>query len=574
MSALWAYSGQHDPSIEASMAGALAHRGSHRVDVLRSASTTVGVALAHDDTRLGGIARDVSTGRWLAAVGRLRLGVSVDDLLRMWITGGAAGLRAEHPECIVMTGDGSTTTVIRDAAGVRTAYWTRHGGRVLVAVEPKAIVAVDGVPRRIDARAVAQFLMFSFVPGERCSVEGISELPAGSELRIDDRTGDCDVRRWFVHEDIQSDGGDAGPWVRRARTAIDRAVADRLPPGESVGAFLSGGLDSSLVVAAACASRRERGESPPTTFSLHFGHDLPNELAWSQAVADHCQTEHHVLEVSGADLRPVLRRMVWHLDEPIGDPVTAGNFVLARLASQHTRWVLNGEGGDPVFGGPKNLPMLLAHCYPTMHGPYAREEQYLATWRRAGDEVFSLLHPDYRGQIDRERDLIGVVRPYFTAAQPTAFLNKLMVTNMRLKGAHLILPKVDRMLGSFRLTPLSPLFDPNVIALSLRMPPQAKLRHGTEKWVLKAAYEDMLPASVIQRPKSGMRVPVQVWFQGELKRMARELLSPRSVRQAGVFDPSRVRDVLKYRTGRDGLRSWMLVTFELWRRLVIDRESL
>ena len=126
------------------------------------------------------------------------------------------------------------------------------------------------------------------------------------------------------------------------------------------------------------------------------------------------------------------------------------------------------------------------------------------------------------------------------ADRPVHFLNKLMVANMRLKGAHLILPKVDRMLGSQGMSPLSPLFDRDVIELSMRMPPQAKLHHGVEKWVLKQAYVDVLPTEVITRPKSGMRIPVHSWFQHELERAARDLLSPRAVRRAGVFDERRV----------------------------------
>jgi asparagine synthase (glutamine-hydrolysing) len=269
----------------------------------------------------------------------------------------------------------------------------------------------------------------------------------------------------------------------------------------------------------------------------------------------------------------MLREMIWHLDEPIGDPVTAGNFALAKTAAEHARWVLNGEGGDPVFGGPKNLPMLLAHWYPTLDGPHAREERYLALWRRAGDEVSALLHPDLRREFDHERDLVEVVRPYFTADRPVHFLNKLIVANMRLKGAHLILPKVDRMLGAHGLTPLSPLFDVDVIRLSLRLPPRTKLCNGVEKWILKRAYEDLLPPSVIARPKSGMRVPVHSWFQRELRREAKALLSPKAVRKAGVFDAHRVSDILKYRTGRDGLRLWMLITFELWRRMVFEGDT-
>ena len=283
-------------------------------------------------------------------------------------------------------------------------------------------------------------------------------------------------------------------------------------------------------------------------------------------------TDHQELEIRPSDLNPLLRRMVWHLDEPIGDPVTSGNFLLAEAAATSARWVLNGEGGDPVFGGPKNLPMLLGHWYAPDGGLERRTGQYLATWRRAGEDVGRLLHPDVRAAVDLQRDVAAAVAPHLTSDVPVHFLNKLMIINMRLKGANLILPKVDRMLGAHGVTPLSPLFDPALIRLSLRMPPRMKLRAGVEKDVLNRAFADVLPSAVVERAKSGMRVPVHSWFRTSSS--APPTTSCRRARSsaAGIFDHRRVRDLRNYRTGRDGIRLWMLVTFELGRRHVVERE--
>jgi asparagine synthase (glutamine-hydrolysing) len=576
MTALWVYSGAPDPALDRLLASSLRHRGHLGREagggVVGSPAATVGVLLPRPDRRLGGVAAEPCRSLAVGIAGRLQDGTCAAGVLADYLVGGAGAIERLPGEWVVAVRDGNLLTVWRDAAGVRTAYWGRHGGRVVVGVEPKAVLATPGFPRRLDAGAVAQFLAFSFVPGERCTLRDLHELPAGHRLEIDLRSGGVRVVRWFVHEDIEPAEGSPDGHIAAVRQVVDRAVAGRVPNGEPVAAFLSGGLDSSIVASVAASVRRERGESAPTTLSLHFGADLPNELEFARAVATRAGTDHRVLEVRGGQLASMLRSMVWYLDEPIGDPVTVGNFALARFAADVSPWVLNGEGGDPVFGGPKNLPMLLAHWYPTLDGPNAREEQYLATWRRAGEEVNALLHPDLRREVDRERDLLDVFRPYFSAARPVHFLNKLMVANIRLKGAHLILPKVDRMLGAHGLTPLSPLFDIDVLRASLELPPTMKLRWGVEKWVLKRAYDDLLPAEVIARRKSGMRVPVHSWFHGELRREAKTLLSARAVRRAGVFDPRRVRDILDYKTGRDGLRLWMLVTFELWRRMVFEGE--
>ena len=274
---------------------------------------------------------------------------------------------------------------------------------------------------------------------------------------------------------------------------------------------------------------------------------------------------------------PRFRQMVWHLDDPIGDPITQPNFELAAHASRDVRFIFNGEGGDPCFGGPKNICMMLHHWYGGLNrGENFRERHYLESYRRAWDEIEFLLSDDVRAQIDVERDLDGVFAPYLRTDHPRLFLNRLTAINIREKGAHLIQPKVERMLGAHGLTPLAPLFDERLVRLSFEMPARMKLHRGIEKVILKRAYENDLPAEVINRPKSGMRVPVHYWFRSEMRRYARRMLSPKSVQQVGLFNPERVKQLLSYNIeegrGRYGLRLWMLITFELWRRMVVDGE--
>ena len=270
--------------------------------------------------------------------------------------------------------------------------------------------------------------------------------------------------------------------------------------------------------------------------------------------------------------------MIWHLDDPIGDPITMPNFELASRAANECAQIFNGEGGDPIFGGPKNIPMLLHHWYGGVdRGKQFREEAYLQSYRRGYEEVSRLLTPEFRASFSIDEELTEPLTPFFACPHSRGFLDKLCAINIRLKGAHLILPKVERMLGAWRVQADAPLFDASLIRLSYRMPSQMRLRHGVEKIVIKDAYRDAIPLDVVMRPKSGMRVPVHYWFQGELKRYARRVLSSRSLKREGIFDPVRVRELLRYDTqegpGRYGLRLWMLLTFELWRRIVIDGEA-
>jgi asparagine synthase (glutamine-hydrolysing) len=474
---------------------------------------------------------------------------------------------------VLVVRDRQRLHLARDGAGVRTLYYGQHAGRLLFAIEPKGILAAPGFPRRLRPAAVAQYLTFSFLPGAGTMLEDVFELPAGHLLTFDGESV-VSVQRYFHFETCErSETSEAVDWVRRFRTICAQAVAERLPSDEPVGVFLSGGIDSSLVTAEVARQHAH----PVKTYAIHFGTKYPHELDFARAVARRWNTEHHEVLIRPRDFLPRLRRIIWHLDDPIGDPITVPNFELAARAAQDARWVFNGEGGDPCFGGPKNLPMLLHHWYGGFdRGENFRERLYLASYRRAYDDLGQLLSPEWQARIDPVADLERVLSPFLQSPDPGPFLNKLMAANIRLKGAHLILPKVERMTGAWGLTPLSPLFDERLMRLSFTMPPRLKIAGGVEKVLLKHAYADALPAEVIARPKSGMRVPVHFWFRGEMQRYARHILRPRQLRQSGIFNPEHVRKLLRYDSegsqGRYGLRLWMLVTFEIWRRLVIERE--
>jgi asparagine synthase (glutamine-hydrolysing) len=475
--------------------------------------------------------------------------------------------------------DGDRLLLFRDGAGRRTVYHTMHHGRFVFAIEPKALYRMPGFSPRLRPGAVAQYLTFSFVPGEGTMLEDIFELPAGAYLDYHGgQKSSWRAERYVRVEDValttrELQFSDAD-WIARFQEHFSDATEDLRPRGEPVAIYLSGGIDSSIVTAEVKAHHDEQVK----TFSVHFGSHYPNELAYARLVAAHCGVEHEEVLIQPRNFLPQLHDMIWHLDEPIGDPVAMPNYELARyVARQGFRWVFNGEGGDPCFGGPKNLPLLLQHWYGGVQKtPNFREKLYLASYRRAYEEMDHLLTPEWRQQIDPVCDLEAILTPFFQTQHPHRFLDKLLAINMRLKGAHLILPKVERMLAAAGLMPLSPLFDERLMQLAFALPGHLKLHHGVEKIILKKAFVGRVPQAVIERPKSGMRVPVHFWFQGELRRYARKLLSPRQVKAAGMFRPERVQQLLRYDTeegeGRFGLRLWMLLTLELWRRMVFHEE--
>jgi asparagine synthase (glutamine-hydrolysing) len=465
--------------------------------------------------------------------------------------------------------------VARDPLGCHGVYYGRVDGEWLIASEPKAITSDPKFTRTICPAAVALYLSCSFVPGGGTMLEGLFELQAGHVAIF--RSGQEPVIRcYFEFEQDEYDPDTAACssdqyWIGRTRETIERAVAERMPD-EPPAVFLSGGLDSSIV-AAEVARQCDR---PIETFTIHFGKKYHHELDYARAVAERIGSRHHEIEIKPRCFLSRFREMVWHLDDPIGDPITQPNFELARIVGERFGSVFNGEGGDPLFGGPKNIGMMLNHWYGLDREPNFRERAYLESYRRAWTELELLLSDDFKKEIHFADDVESVFKPMLNGDRPASFLNKLMAINIRFKGANLILPKVDRMLAAHSVVPLSPLFDDQLTKLSFEMPPLMKLRSGVEKYVLKRAYEDELPASVIKRPKSGMRVPVHYWMQREMRRFSKKMLARKRLSRSGIFNPDRVKQMLRYETeqanGRYGLRLWMLLTFEVWREIVVEQK--
>lgn len=475
-------------------------------------------------------------------------------------------------------GCGEDFFLLRDAAGVKAIYWTTLPDRLLFASEIKALFADPAVPRNMRLGALPEYLTFSFIPGQRTMFENIEELQPGTILQY--RHGQAITRRYFTFEEREWDGKDGGTeqdYAHNLRAVLEKAVDDCCRASRHTPAiFLSGGVDSSSVLA--LTARRLAG-TPVKTFSAHFGSRYANENNFVNLMVERYHTAHTWLEICPARFMKQMRRIIWCLDDPIGDPITVPNFLLAEAAAQVTNLVLNGEGGDPCFGGPKNIPMMLASLYGPSPGRAEAnwlECAYLFSFRKYFSELAQILRPDVLRQTGGEEALMSIITPFVRAAKPQSFLNKLMAMNIRLKGANLILVKVDKMTSANGILALPPLFAREVIEASMACPPQWKLCGNIEKHILKRAVEDIVPTPIIQRRKSGMMVPVRFWFRGEMKRYASQMLSKRNLERLGFFNIPYVLDLLHYdnadsHSSHYGLKLWMLITFLLWHEQMIEK---
>lgn len=476
---------------------------------------------------------------------------------------------------VLATQRGDAFYLLRDPAGVKALYWTVYQGRLLFSSEIKALFADPTLPRRMRLGALPEYLAFSFVPGANTLFENIQELLPGALLHF--HRGQARVHRHFCFENSSATPSPAPDCTALVRTALEQSVAECLAvsPQRLPAVFLSGGIDSSAVLAVAA---QQRPEARFPTFSAHFGAEYARENDFVQLMVNRYRTDHHWLEIRPDGFLEQLREIIWRLDDPIGDPVTVPNYLLAQAACQVADVVLNGEGGDPCFGGPKNIPMLMARLYGPLPGEAPTgwlERNYLRAFQRCYQDLSALLNPDVFRQAGGEDALTALLEPYFQAPQPPDFVNKLMSINIRLKGAHLILVKVEKMSAAHGLLALPPLFSRRIIEASMMCPPGEKLAGSVEKSVLKKAVHGLVPDAIIARPKSGMMVPVRFWFQGELRRYGQGLLSRPRICQGGLFNPDYVERLLNYEMDgvpglRHGLKLWMLMTFLLWHEQMVE----
>ncbi|HEX7243051.1 MAG TPA: asparagine synthase-related protein [Longimicrobiaceae bacterium] len=449
--------------------------------------------------------------------------------------------------------------LLRDGAGARTAYLAGDAAQGWsFAARLRALRRAPGVPGDVDPVALRDYLTCAFVPGERTMWKGVRELRPGTALALPDGREHV---FWEPRERVEDPDAPLEAHAARLRALLEEAVRARLPRSGPVGVYLSGGVDSSLVTA--LAARQAPG--PVHTYALHFGGRYPNELRFSGMVAEHCGTVHHVLELPAATIREHLAESLAALDDPIGDPLTTPNLLLGRAASRDVEVILNGEGGDPSFGGPKNTPMLLHALYGT---PDELVAAYLRSFEKCYDDLPRLLTPEVRAELEGGPPAGHWFAGLLGDGGMRHYLNRLLDVNVRFKGADHILTKVANLTTANGLLGRSPLADRRVIDAGFAIPPEHKLAGTVEKAVLKAAVADLLPHEVVHRPKSGMLVPVQAWFAGELRAYARDLLLDRRARTRPYFERATVREWLDTpRAPKRGVRIWLLLTMELWMRV-------
>ena len=480
----------------------------------------------------------------------------------------------------------------RDRLGIKPLYYTVADGRLLFASELKALLQLPDIERTLDWGSVHHLFTSLHTPQTESIIEGVRKLAPGHILvaRSDGRLRIEPY--WDVTFAPDRDRSEAW-FAERLRELLEESVRLHLVSDVPLGAFLSGGIDSSSVVAA--AARLTSG--PVKTFSIGFADADYNELHHARRVAARFGTEHHEL-VLEPDVLGIMEDLAWFLDEPFGDPSAIPTFMVSKLAAEHVTVVLSGDGGDELFAGYDKYRV------------ERRERRYRlvpAPLRRALGRVGGRMHEGMKGRnflrhialdgadryldgsalfkADQTRLLfqreaferLSTCDPVAEAARRLAAANGDWLSVLQYQDLKHYLPldiltKVDRMSMAHSLETRVPLLDHKLVEFAATIPPRFRLRGGTTKYIFKRAMRGILPDEVIDRPKHGFAVPLGRWFRGQLRSVVQDLLLSERCRARGVFNAEYIEQLLRMQErGRDlDFQLWTLMSFELWCRRFLD----
>jgi len=499
-----------------------------------------------------------------------------------------------------------TTLVARDALGVKPLYYTEQPQGIAFASEIKGLLKLAPGLRELDVAALHRYLSFLWCPGEGTPLKAVRKLLPGEAMVL--RNGKIERRfTWYrlpafrgIARDLDERASVEGT-ERFVRAAVQRQMVADVP----VGAFLSGGLDSSAVVAFAreispdlqCFTIRQIGGAEQGS---------TDDLPYAEAVAKHLGVKLHTVEIEASRMAGDIERMVWQLDEPLADPAPLNVLYICELARQNgMKVLLSGAGGDDLFTGYRRhraielerwWNWLPAGVRRALEGATARLDQRRATARRlaklfdgaglSGDErianyfrwarednLLALYTPEARASIGGATALapmLDFMKPLPASLPP---LERMLALEQRFFLSDHNLPYTDKMSMAVGVEVRVPLLDLELVEFAARIPTNIKQKGGVGKWVFKKAMEPYLPHDVIYRPKSGFGAPLRRWMQNELRPLVGDLLGEQSLRRRGLFDPQAVaRLVEANQTGRIDANYTLLslLAIEIWCRRFID----
>lgn len=508
-----------------------------------------------------------------------------EAILACYAARGGAGLAELEGQFALGLHDASDGSLwlIRDRLGILPLYYYVNATLFAFASEVKALL--PALPEvRADTHSLDAYLSQRAVPAPYTLFEGIRKLPPAHVLRVTERGIESPRRYWSFPPAASTKQLSASEAVEHVAVTLREAVASALVADVPVGAYLSGGVDSSLIVALMSDMHRASGVK---TFAAGFGDPRYDELPYARQVSELLRTEHHEVTVTQDDFRDLWRRLTWHRDAPISEASDVAVFRLAELARRSVSVVLSGEGSDELFGGyPKHR---LART-SSMAGlvPSAVRSPLLSAIQRYLPPAASRLRVALRALSERDEDsrFRGWFSP-FTAAErglllggatrhqdaswlqnPTGdSLRRMLMIDAQNWLSDNLLERGDRMSMAASLELRPPFLDRRMVELAFSLPSSLKVHNGSTKWLVKQVALRHLPSSIVNRPKVGFKVPLDVWFRGGLEAFAWDTLGSKGSFASMMFDRALVRQLLeRHRSGlvNEEIRIWTLLCLEIW----------
>jgi asparagine synthase (glutamine-hydrolysing) len=487
-----------------------------------------------------------------------------------------------------------TLILARDRVGIKPLYYTESARRLVFGSEIKSILASGELEPALDPAGLDHYLSFLYTPPDGSIFKGVHKLPPGHLLRW--RADRFEVLPYWTLVADEFFSGSEDDAAAMLRAVLADAVSSHMVSDVPVGAFLSGGMDSSLVV----GLMAEASSRPVRTFSIGFDEPQFDELDAARLVARHFKTEHHEFVVR-PDAIGIVEALIEHFDEPFGDASAIPTWYVSEMARRHVTVTLSGDGGDELFGGyDRYIPHPRVDAFDRWTGSAGRWVAG-AVWPwvprgRRGRNFLRHVALDRRGRYAdavayfRPDEKAALLTPQMKAAIPAGLAeaslihrfdrferldwrSQMMRVDFETYLPEDVLTKVDRMSMAHSIESRVPLLDQAVVRFAHSLPARMKIRGTERKHILKRAAESILPLEVLTRRKQGFGVPIGIWFRGGLREAVADVLQSPRARQRGYFEPAYVDTLIREHVSgvrQHTLRLWQLLIFELWHRRYLD----
>jgi asparagine synthase (glutamine-hydrolysing) len=482
-----------------------------------------------------------------------------------------------------------TLYLVRDRLGIKPLYWGRFDGLFLFGSELKALREHKGWPVAVDRNALSAYMRFRYIPGPWTIYDGVSKLPPGCILTLSGDAAPKIEPYWDLHSVVQREmtaRGTPSPEeaVEALETQLSDAVRRRMVSDVPLGALLSGGIDSSTVVALMQAN----SDRPVRTFSIGFREAGYNEAEHAKAVANHLGTDHTELYVEPHHAMDTIPRMAEIYDEPFGDSSQLPTFLVSELTRRHVTVALSGDGGDELFAGYHHYFNAAAYRSFDFLPASARAliarmirlspARALGKMRKLANTLMVEDREHYYRQfmshwMEPDRLVPGAAEPKGDFWDPSVrdlvpdLIERMQFVDTMTYLPEDILTKVDRASMAVSLEARVPILDHRVVELAWSLPPAMKAKGQNGKWLLRQLLYRYVPRSLIDRPKKGFNVPIDSWLRGPLRDWAEDLLSEPKL-AAGGIEPSMVRECwARHLSGQSNEqhRLWNVLMYQTWR---------